>query len=88
MNKKEIEALKKKANRSCIYRFDNGYEAHYIDLHPHCDIYRNPHNGLGYCAFKDEEIMLINSSGCVVLFLKNKGELHETINKMHLKIAE
>ena len=68
MSQKDIKA-------SLIRKYTNGYEAHWIDSHPHGKKYRCVHNGLGYAALPDEQIMLLNSFGVVVVFLKNLSDL-------------
>ena len=65
--------------------YANGYEAHWIDSHPHGKMYRDVHNGLGYVAFPDERIMLLNSSGIVVVFLESLSELDRMEEELHLQ---
>ena len=67
--------LQKDIKASLIRKYTNGYEAHWIDSHPHGKKYRYVHNGLGYVAFPDEQIMLLNGSGVVVIFLKSLSDL-------------
>lgn len=66
-----------------IRKYTNGYEAHFIDRHPHGAFYRDPKNDL--TAFPDEEIMLLDSSGVVVVFLKDKVALSEIEKSMRLQ---
>ena len=68
MSQKDIKA-------SLIRKYTNGYQAHWIDGHPHGKTYRDVHNGLGYAALPDEQIMLLNGSGVVVVFLKSLFDL-------------
>lgn len=67
--------VQKDTKASLIRKYANGYEAHWIDSHPHGKKYRYVHNRLGYVAFPDEQIMLLNRSGVVVVFLKSLSDL-------------
>lgn len=70
---------------SLIRKYNNGYEAHWIDIHPHGEIYRDVHNNLGYVAFPDEQIMLLNNSGVVVVFLNSLSDLDRIEKELHLQ---
>lgn len=65
----------KDTKASLIRKYANGYEAHWIDSHPHGKTYRDVHNGIGYVALPDEQIMLLNGSGVVVVFLESFSDL-------------
>lgn len=85
MDIKEFKRLTRPSSQggSLIRKYTNGYEAHFIDRYPHGAFFRDPQNVLS--AFPDEDIMLINSSGVVVLFLKNMGDLSEIEKSMRLQ---
>lgn len=70
---------------SLIRRYSNGYEAHWIDSHPHGEIYRDVHNRLGIVAIPNEQIMLLNSSGVVVVFLESITDLDRVQEELHLQ---
>lgn len=72
---------------SLIRKYANGYEAHWIDSHPHGKTYRDVHNGLGYVALPNEQIMLLNSSGVVVVFLESLSDLDRMEEELHLQQA-
>ena len=67
---------------SLIRKYTNGYEAHFIDRHPHGKFYRTVNSGIN--AFPDEEIMLLQTSGIVVMFLKDITALKEIEKSMNL----
>ena len=67
-----------------IREYTNGWKVYDIDSHPHGKIYRNPRNELGYCCFPEESLMLLNKSGCVVLFIINISELNNIEVEMNL----
>lgn len=67
-----------------IRKYSNGYEAHWIDMHPHGKTYRDVHNCLGYIAFPCEEIMLLNNSGVVVIFLESLTDLERIEKELRL----
>lgn len=69
---------------SLIRKYTNGYEAHFIDRHPHGKFYRTVNNGSGINAFPDEEIMLLQTCGIVVMFLKDRTALKEIEKSMNL----
>lgn len=70
---------------SLIRKYSNGYEAHWIDMHPHGKIYRDVHNNLDYFAFHKEQIMLLNTSGVVVVFLNGLSDLDRMEKELHLQ---
>lgn len=72
---------------SLIREYTNGYEAHWIDSHPHGKRYRDVHNGLGYVALPDEQIMLLNGSGVVVVFIESLSDLDRMEEELHLQQA-
>jgi len=82
--KEEIERLKKMAAESLIRRYENDYEAHVIDKHPHGKMYRDPHNPSDIVAYPEESIMLLHL-GTVVVFLNNISDLNRTENELKLK---
>ena len=67
-----------------IRKYTNGYEAHLIDKHPHCKFYRTPHNSSGIEALPHEKIMLLQTIGVVVMFLKDRAALAEIEKSMGL----
>ena len=85
MDIKEFKRLTRPSYQggSLIRKYTNGYEAHFIDRHPHGAFFRDPQNVLS--ALPDEDIMLINSSGIVVMFLKKMGDLSEIEKSMRLQ---
>lgn len=85
MDFKEFKRLTRPSYQggSMIRKYTNGYEAHFIDKYPHGAFYRDPQNVLS--AFPDEDIMLINSSGVVVVFLKDEVALSEIEKSMRLQ---
>lgn len=70
---------------SLIRKYTNGYEAHWIDGHPHGKTYRDVHNGLGYVAYPNEQIMLLNSSWVVVVFLESLSDLDKMEKELKLQ---
>ena len=78
MSQKDIKA-------SLISKYTNGYEAHWIDGHPHGKTYRDIHNGLGYVALPNEQIMLLNGSGVVVVFLESLSGLDRMEKELKLQ---
>lgn len=78
MAQKDIKA-------SLIRKYANGYEAHWIDSHPHGKTYRNVHNGLGYVALPNEQIMLLNCSGVVVVFIESLSDLDKMEKELKLQ---
>ena len=70
---------------SLLRRYQNGYEAHIIDNHPHGNIYRDPHNSTGIMAQPDETIMLLQDCGVVVMFLNTIDDLNRIEGEMNLK---
>ena len=70
---------------SLIKKYTNGYEAHLIDKHPHGEFYRDINNSCGVVAYPEEKIMLLQSAGCVVVFLKDRSELGEIEKSMKLQ---
>lgn len=85
MDVEEFKRLTRPANEggSMIRKYTNGYEAHFIDRHPHGAFYRDPKNDLA--AYTDEKIMLLNPLGVVVVFLKDKVALSEIEKSMKLQ---
>lgn len=77
--------LQKDTKASLIRKYTNGYEAHWIDGHPHGKTYRDVHNGLGYVALPDEQIMLLNGSGVVVVFLESLSDLDRMEEELRLQ---
>lgn len=75
-----------KDNSAMIKKYTNGYEAWYIDKHPHGRIFRSE----DYCpkADKDESIVLLTEYWSVVVYLKNLIELEEMEAKLKLKVKE
>lgn len=67
-----------------IREYTNEWRVYDIDSHPHGKVYRDPHNELGFVCYPFEHLMLVNSSGCVVLFLRNISELNRTEKDMGL----
>lgn len=67
-----------------LRKYTNGMEVYDIDSHPHGKIYRDPHNNVGIVCFPNESLMLLNPSGCVVLFITNISELNNIEVKMNL----
>ena len=67
-----------------IREYTNGWRVYDIDSHPHGKVYRDPHNKLGFECYPFEHLMLVNSSGCVVLFLRNISDLNMTEKSMGL----
>ena len=70
---------------SLLRRYENGYEAHIIDNHPHGKIYRDVHNPLDIVAFPEESVMLLTKDGVVVMFLNTISDMNEIEQKMNLK---
>ena len=77
--------LQKDIKASLIRKYTNGYEAHWIDDHLHGKTYRDVHNGLGYVALPDEQIMLLNGSGVVVVFLESLSDLDRMEEELRLQ---
>lgn len=69
-----------------IKKYTNGYEAWYINQHPHGNTFRSP--GYSPCAYDNETIVLLNESWCVVMYIKNTDELATIENQMKLKTLE
>ena len=67
-----------------IREYTNGWMVYDIDSHPHGKVYRDPHNELGFECCPDEHLMLVQSSGVVVLFLKNISDLNGVEKRMGL----
>ena len=68
-----------------IREYTNGWRVYDIDSHPHGKIYRDPYNNLSYVCYPFEHLMLVNSCGCVVLFLRNISDLNRTEKSMGLE---
>lgn len=85
MTKEEIQKFKMQERGSMIRGYANGYTAHWIDMHPHGKVYRDIHNGLGYVAFPEEQIVLLHRDGPVVMFLKTTDDLDRIEQEMHLQ---
>lgn len=84
-SKEDIENFKKACNKSRIKTYTNGYEAHWIDEHPHGSMYRKLDNPSGLLAFPEEKIMVvIASTNTVVVFLERLSNLDEFEKSMHL----
>ena len=81
----ESRRILEMAKASLIRRYENGYEAHAIDKHPHGKTYRNPHNPTGIVAFPEEGIMLLTSTWSVVMFLDTIEDLNRIECEMKLK---
>ncbi len=81
----EIKRMKEMAAASLIRRYENGYEAHLIDKHPHGKTYRDPHNPTDIVAFPEESIMLLTMDWTVVLFLNTIEDLNRTECELNLK---
>ena len=75
-----------KDNSAMIKKYSNGYEAWYIDKHPHGRIFRSE----DYCpkADKDETIVLLTEYWSVVVYIKNLIGLEEMEAKLKLKVKE
>ena len=84
----EIERFEKMTAESVLRKYTNGYEAHLIDKHPHGLTYRDPRRPLGYGAFPEEKIMLLQRYGCVVMFLETMEDLDRIEKQMHLERVE
>ena len=78
------QRIKEMAANSLIRKYTNGYEAHYIDKHPRGETYRDPSQPLGYGAYSEEKIMLLNSCWCVVVFLETMEDLERIEGEMKL----
>ena len=83
----EIQRILEMAKSSLIRRYENGYEAHYIDRHPYGKFYRAVGNASGRTAFPEETIMLLNSQWSVVMFLETTEDLDRIECEMNLKRA-
>lgn len=81
----EKEEFYQKVRESLIAKYTNGYEAHFIDKHPHGEFYRNRDNDSGVYCFPEETIMLLNRDGVVVVFLENESNLEEIEKGMKLE---
>lgn len=81
----EIRRMKEMAAASLIRKYENGYEAHLIDKHPHGKTYRDPHNPTDIVAFPEESIMLLTMDWTVVLFLNTIEDLNRTECELNLK---
>jgi len=83
--KKAIAQMKEMARASLLRSYENGYEAHLIDKHPHGSIYRTYNNQSGLYAFPEESIMLLNRYWSVVMFLETTEDLDRIEAQMNLK---
>lgn len=81
----EIQEFKKQAERSLIRRYSNGFEAHWIDKHPHGRFYRLVGDESTVTAFLEETIMLLNTSGVVVMFMEKMEDLDRIEREMRLE---
>lgn len=81
----EVQRMKEMAKQSLLRRYENGYEAHDIDKHPHGKIFRDPHNPSGIVALPERSIMLLNTCGVVVVFLNNIEDLNRIECAMNLR---
>lgn len=81
----EIQKMNEMAARSIIRRYENGYEAHLIDVHPHGKIYRDQHNPSDIVAFPEESIMLLTKYWTVVMFLNTIEDLNRIETEMNLR---
>lgn len=81
----EIKRMKDMAAASLLRKYENGYEAHLIDKHPHGKTYRDPHNPTDIVAFPEESIMLLTMDWTVVLFLNTIEDLNRTECELNLK---
>lgn len=84
MTQEEIKMFKLQERASMIRGYSNGYTAHYIDMHPHGKVYRDIHNGSGIVAFPEEQIVLLQQYGSIVMFLKSIDDLDRIEQEMHL----
>lgn len=82
---KEIQEFRKQAEQSLIRRYSNGFEAHWIDKHPHGRFYRLVGDESTVSAFLEETIMLLNTSGVVVMFLEKMEDLDRIEREMRLE---
>lgn len=78
------EKTKPYPDGSLIRKYTNGYQAHYIDMHPHGKTYRKRDNETYSWAFPEEKIMLLTRDGVVVVFLEELSNLEEIEKSMHL----
>ena len=81
----EIRKTREQASRSLIRQYSNGYTAHWIDMHPHCKIFRDVNNGTDVVAFPEEQIVLLNQCWVVVMFLDSTDDLDRIEKEMHLE---
>lgn len=81
----EIRRMKDMARMSLIRKYENGYEAHWIDKHPHGAFYRDVNDPSCLTAFPKESVMLLTENWTVVMFLKGLSDLERIENEMKLK---
>ena len=81
----EVQRMKEMAKQSLLRRYENGYEAHVIDKHPHGKTYRDPHNPSDIVALPQESIMLLTSTWSVVMFLDTIEDLNRIECEMNLR---
>lgn len=81
----EIKRMKEMAAASLLRKYENGYEAHLIDKHPHGKTYRTLGNPSGLLAYPEESIMLLNRYWTVVMFLETIEDLDRIEFEMNLK---
>lgn len=66
-------------------RYTNGYEAWYIDEHPHKDVLRDVSRGI--FAFPEEKIVIMHD-GTIVMFLESIDDLVRIEKEMRLKTKD
>lgn len=66
-------------------RYTNGYEAWYIEDHPHKDVLRDFRRGI--FAFPEEKIVVMHD-GTVVVFLETINDLDKLEKDMHLIVKD
>ena len=66
-------------------RYTNGYEAWYIEDHPHKDVLRDFRRGI--FAFPEEKIVVMHN-GAVVVFLETINDLDKLEKDMHLIVKD
>jgi len=81
----EVQRMKEMAKVLPFRKYENGYEAHAIDKHPHGKTYRDPHNPSGIVALPQESIMLLTSTWSVVMFLNTIEDLNRIECEMKLR---
>lgn len=66
-------------------RYTNGYEAWYIEDHPHKDVFRDFRRDI--FAYPEEKIVVMHD-GAVVVFLETIDDLIKLEENMHLTVKD